>query len=105
MSLVLEIVTWAVIVGATLAAALTVVTLARGRPGPRQAKPGHRREWTLLFLFLSTVLLASGRLMHGTAAWITLSIAGCLTCAAFTGELRSSLNSRFGRRQTRQRPT
>ena len=35
--------------------------------------------------------------MHGTAAWITLSIAGCLTCAAFTGELRSSLNSRSGR--------
>ena len=97
MSLVLEIVTWAVIVGATLAAALTAVTLARGRPGPRQAKPGHRREWTLLFLFLSTVLLASGRLMHGTAAWITLSIAGCLTCAAFTAELRSSLNSRSGR--------
>ena len=97
MSLVLDILTWAVIAGATLAAALTARTLARGRPGPRQAKPGHRREWTLLFLFLSTVLLASGRLMHGTAAWITLSIAGCLTCAAFTAELRSSLNSRSGR--------
>ena len=55
MSLVLEIVTWAVIVGATLAAALTALTLARGRPGLREAKPGHRREWTLLFLFLRMV--------------------------------------------------
>jgi hypothetical protein len=105
MHVLLEVVTWAVIATGTLAAALLALALTRRGPGLRQAKPGQRREWTLLFLSLSTVLLASSRLMHATAAWITLSLAGCLTCAAFSRELRSSLNSRSRRRQATQRST
>lgn len=96
MSFLPDILTWAVIVGGTLAAALIALTLTRGRPRRRPAGPDQPGLLTLLFLSVSTVFLASGRLVHGTAAWVLLSVAGCLTCAALIGEVRSALDSRSG---------
>jgi hypothetical protein len=57
--------------------------------GRKQAKPGQWSGWRLLCASGFAVLIGSGQLMHGTAAWVALSIAACLACALFIWELRS----------------
>ncbi len=96
MSAFLDILNWAVIAGGTLGAALAGFALARGRARRQEAGPGRPdqpRTRTVLCLSLSTVLLASGRLTHGTAAWVAMGLAGCFTCGAIAGEPGWPVNS------------
>jgi O-antigen/teichoic acid export membrane protein len=85
---------WAIIAAGTVGAALALVTLTGSRTRRKQAKPGQWSAWQSLCASGFLILSGSSQLLHGTAAWVALSFAGCLACALFIWGLRSLPRSR-----------